>query len=71
MADTDRDVMQRALSHLGDVLSILANLTPDDRCQALDEALAFYNEHRPDAKVVAEPGWVTKLVTEGPLDRLR
>ncbi len=40
-----------ALTHLGKVLYILADLYPDDRCRALDDALAFYNSLRPNEKI--------------------
>lgn len=57
-----------AMSHLGNVLMILAELHPDDRCRALDEALAFYNERRPNAQVAPVDGYVSRLVNFSPLD---
>jgi hypothetical protein len=58
-----------AMDHLGDVLMMLADLSPDDRCRALDEALAFYNAAaRPDAQIAHTPGYVTRLVQITPLD---
>lgn len=50
-----------ALGHLGSVLSILAELHPDDRSRALDNALAYYNARRPGAQVEPVAG-VTRLV---------
>ena len=58
-----------ALDHLGNVLTLLAELRPEDRCRALDEAVMFYNERRPEAKVTAEPGYVSRLVILGPMDQ--
>lgn len=46
-AKTGEDVYE----HLGDVLYFLCDLHPDDRCEALDKALAFYNAARPDKKI--------------------
>lgn len=40
-----------ALDSLGDTLYFLADLHPGDRCLAIDEALNFYNQERPDKKV--------------------
>lgn len=40
-----------AIKHLGDVLYLLCDLHPDDRCRALDEALEFYNKERPNWRV--------------------
>ncbi len=57
-----------ALDHLGIVLRLLAELSPEDRCQALDEALAFYNAARPDAQIQPNDGWITKLIHIGPMD---
>ena len=31
-----------ALHHLGEILSLLSDLEPGDRCRALDEAQAFW-----------------------------
>lgn len=41
-----------ALDHLGDVLYILVELHPDDQCDAYKTALAFYNDARPEKRVV-------------------
>jgi hypothetical protein len=59
---------ETALNHLGFVLKILAELSPNDRCRALDEAQAFYNAARPDAQIEPMQGYVTRLVQVGPLD---
>lgn len=40
-----------AMEHLGKVLYFMAGFPPDDRCRAFDEALLFYNNLRPEAKV--------------------
>jgi hypothetical protein len=57
----------RAMEHLGNVLTILAELHSDDRCNALEDALAFYNEHNPGAMIEPEDGFETRLVHVGPL----
>lgn len=59
-----------ALDHLGDVLQMLASLCPGDRCQAFADALSFYNEARPQARVEPMEGYVTRIVHFGPLDWL-
>lgn len=51
-----------ALDHLGAVLTLLADLDPGDRCDALDEAIAFYNAARPDRQVVPSGVGATRLV---------
>ena len=60
-----------ALHHLGNVLAILAELHPDDRSNALDGALAFYNARCPNAQVEPVAG-VSRLVHQwpGPSDQL-
>jgi hypothetical protein len=58
-----------AMDHLGNVLSMLADLHPDYQCRAFTEALSFYNAARPDARVEPHEGWETRLVNIGPLDR--
>lgn len=60
-----------ALHHLGNVLAILAELHPDDRSNALDDALAFYNARCPNAQVEPVAG-VSRLVHQwpGPSDPL-
>lgn len=57
-----------AMNHLGNVLSLLAELHEDDRCEALDEALAFYNAENPNQQIVPVEGYTTRLVQRGPLD---
>lgn len=57
-----------ALDHLGLVLSLLAELSPHDRCEGLDDAQAFYNAARPEAIIAPTAGYVTRLVHVGPLD---
>lgn len=56
-----------AMTHLGRVLTILADLHRDDRCRALDEAMAFYNRNNPHARVEPADGYETRLVNIGPL----
>jgi hypothetical protein len=58
-----------AMKHLGNVLVILAELVPDERCRALDNALAFYNERNPDCQVEGVEGYDTYLVHQGPLQK--
>ena len=43
--------LEQALEHLGNVLYYCADIHPDDRCDALDNALKFYNEARPNQRV--------------------
>lgn len=57
-----------AMTYLGAVLTILAELHPDDRCRALNDAFEFYNERNPDQKVTPVAGYTTRLVHSGPLD---
>jgi hypothetical protein len=57
-----------ALRHLGKVLMILSDLHPDDRCEALDSALAFYNEHCPDWRVTPS-GFGFQRLTPNPIDK--
>jgi len=59
----------KAMEHLGNVLLILADLHDDDRCDAYEQALAFYNKHNPTAQVRSTPGFVTRLQEETPLSR--
>lgn len=52
-----------AIDHLRNVLYFVADLHPDYRCHALDEALAFYNATRPLEQVgPSDHGW-QKLVS--------
>ena len=55
--------------HLGQVLLILADLHPDDQCDAYCNALAFYNARHPEAKVEPEPGFALRLRYDTPLSR--
>lgn len=64
----DKDASSAAMHHLGNVLTILAELHEDDRSRAYDEALAFYNAHNPDAQVAPVEGYSTRLTQIGPLD---
>lgn len=65
--DSPQVSFDEALTHLGNVLHILADLVPDDRCAALDTALAFYNQHRPDAQVAPTNVWKTYLINVHPV----
>lgn len=53
----------QAMDHLGDVLAILAELHPEERCKALDDAQAFYNAARPEARIEPVEGYETRLVS--------
>lgn len=55
--------------HLGNVLVMLAELHADDRCQAFEDALAFYNQRHPAAMVLPVDGYSTRLLIESPLTR--
>lgn len=57
-----------ALEHLGDVLDMLVDLSPMDQCEALTDAVAYYNRMRPDLQVQRHAGYLTKLVHIGPMD---
>lgn len=63
-ASADADL---ALCHLGNVLYILADLDPDHRCYALDDAQAYYNARCPDARIAPTRAVVTKLIQTHPL----
>lgn len=65
----ERGCSDAAILHLGNVLSMLAELHSDDRCEALESALVFYNQACPNAQVVADPAYEIRLVITGPLDR--
>lgn len=60
-----------AMRHLGNVLYMLAELHEDDRCEAFDEAMEFYNKENPDLQVVPLEGFTTRLDQTGPLDRIK
>lgn len=61
--------LEEALNHLGDVLNQLADLHPDYRCRALDEALAFYNDKCPDQRVLPSGLSLQRLINiDDPLD---
>ena len=62
--------MTNAMHHLGNVLYMLAELHEDDRCDAFEAALAFYNRENPDMQVVPQEGFSTRLEQRGPLDRV-
>jgi len=49
--ERDMSELDQALEHLGNVLYFVADIHPDDRNDAIDAALAFYNAKRPDQKV--------------------
>lgn len=57
-----------ALDHLGSVLMVLSDLTPGDRCRALDEALEFYNAQRPGAVIEPVGAGYTELRHVFPFD---
>lgn len=57
-----------AMEHLGEVLMLLQNLSPMDACQAIEDARDFYNAANPNWRVLPVAGWVTRLVSMGPLD---
>lgn len=65
------DREEQAMKHLGDVLQMLAELHEDDRCQAFEDALGFYNQENPNLRVEPIDGYSTRLVQYGPLDRIR
>lgn len=59
---------EAAMAHLGKVLVLLADLTPGDRCRALDAAFAFYNDQNPHALVEPVGCGYTMLVNVFPFD---
>ena len=60
--------LDQALEHLGHVLYYFADIHPDDRCDALDNALTFYNARRPDKRV--EPsGFGYQRIVNPPLQK--
>lgn len=61
---TYREAQDATLDHLGAVLYFLADLHPDDRCAALDNALAAYNAARPNAKVGPSGMDLQRLVSD-------
>ncbi len=64
----ERDVseLDQALEHLGNVLYYFADIHPDDRCYAVESALAFYNEKRPE-KMVEPSGLGYQRIVNPPL----
>lgn len=66
----DEPTATAAMTYLGGMLNMLAELHPDDRCRAYDDALEFYNEQNPNDQIMAVPGYVTRLVHIGPLDNI-
>jgi hypothetical protein len=42
---------QQTMNHLRDVLYILADLHPDDSCEAVKKALEFYNRKHPNQHI--------------------
>jgi hypothetical protein len=65
LAQRERDA--KTMRHLGNVLQLLAELHPDDRCRALDSALEFFNRETPNGQIEAAKGYVSRLVITGPL----
>src|SRR5690242_9315440 len=65
LAQKERDA--KTMRHLGNVLQLLAELHPDDRCRALDSALEFFNRENPHAQIEPAEGHVSRLVIDGPL----
>jgi hypothetical protein len=47
--------LEQALEHLGNALSFIADIHPDDRNDAVDQALEFYNAVCPDRQVHPSP----------------
>ena len=70
MINSAKNTSDIALKHLGNVLYMLSCLHPDEQCDAYKEALAFYNHHAPDKRIEPQEGYITRIVTERPLDRL-
>jgi hypothetical protein len=68
MPDKTETTAKAAMEHLGEVLMFLQNLSPMDACQAIEDARDFYNAANPNQRVLPVTGWVTRLVSVGPLD---
>lgn len=62
----DSEMSDEAMVHLRNVLMLLAELHPDDRCKALDKAMAFYNDAHQDGRIEPVEGYETRLVRIGP-----
>jgi len=59
----------KALSYLGGVLYMLADLHPDDHCQAYTDAVTYYNASCPDKQVLLTKKYETRLIiSKSPLD---
>jgi hypothetical protein len=48
--------LEESMRHLGNVLVLLSDLAPEERCWALDNAQAFWNEHNPDGQTIMPTG---------------
>lgn len=61
-------IKTKALDHLGQVLYFFSDIHPDDRCQAVENALKFYNENRPNA--IVEPSGLChqRIITKWSFD---
>lgn len=55
--------------HLGRVLMLLAEIPADEAPRALTSAMEYFNAANPTDIIEPTPGWVTHLVSVGPLDR--
>lgn len=63
-------VEKTAMEHLGNILYMLGDLHDDDRSDAFDAALEFYNRNNPDAQIQPIEGYVTRIVHETPLTQI-
>jgi len=59
-----------AMRHLGQVLYMFSDLHADDRCEAFEDAMNYYNAQNPDAMVQPVPDYETRLVHVTPLTRI-
>jgi hypothetical protein len=55
---------ERALEHLGNVLSFFIDIDPDYRCRAFEDALAYYNARCPTKQVVSEFPGSQRIITD-------
>lgn len=66
--DDERCPLCQALDALGNALYFVADIHPDDRNEAIDEALRFYNSARPECQVAPSGTGFLRVVDERAAD---